>query len=115
MFRNINTVLESATQVNTIPVEQNQGYLPFDYNLLARKIIASEEFQHVLINQLNISQSDLVKLHDQEFQHLLKNQLEKMNSENLNWINVSLYWTVYWTGFRILVGYTEVLQILKKL
>lgn len=59
---------------------------------MARKIIASEEFQHVLINQLNISQSNLVKLHDQEFQYLLKNQLEKLNSENLNWINVNFYY-----------------------
>ncbi|KAE9524929.1 hypothetical protein AGLY_014979 [Aphis glycines] len=90
VFRNINTAVDSATQVHTIPVEQNQGFLAFDYNLLARKIIASEEFQHVLINQLNISQSNLVKLHDQEFQHMLKNQLEKLNSENLNWINNQL-------------------------
>lgn len=90
VFRNINTVVDSATQVHTIPVEQNQGFLAFDYNLLARKIIASEEFQHILINQLNISQSNLVKLHDQEFQHMLKNQLEKLNSENLNWINNQL-------------------------
>lgn len=59
---------------------------------MARKIIASEEFQHVLINQLNISQSNLVKLHDQEFQYLLKNKLEKLNSENLNWINVNFYY-----------------------
>ncbi|XP_022183538.1 uncharacterized protein LOC111043061 [Myzus persicae] len=90
VFRNINTVVDSATKVHTIPVEQNQEFLAFDYNLLARKIIASEEFQHVLINKLNISQSNLVKLHDQEFQYLLKNQLEKLNSENLNWINNQL-------------------------
>ncbi|XP_026818378.1 uncharacterized protein LOC113557198 isoform X1 [Rhopalosiphum maidis] len=90
VFRNINTVVDSASQIHTIPVEQNQGFLAFDYNLLARKIIASEEFQHVLINQLNISQSNLVKLHDQEFQQILKNQLEKLNSENLNWINNQL-------------------------
>jgi len=82
--------VKSDTQVHTLPVEQNQGFLAFDYNLLARKIIASEEFQHILTNQLNISQSNLVKLHDQEFQQLLQNQLEKLNSDNLNWINVSL-------------------------
>ena len=82
--------MDSATQPHTtIPAEQNGGFLAFDYNLLARKIIASEEFQHMLINQLNISQSNLVKLHNQEFQQLLKNQLEKLNSENLNWINVN--------------------------
>jgi len=84
--------VDSATKIHTIPVEQNQDFLVFDYNLLARKIIASEEFQHVLINKFNISQSNLVKLHDQEFQYLLKNQLEKLNSENLNWINVNLYY-----------------------
>lgn len=84
--------MDSATKAHTVPVEQNQEFLAFDYNLLARKIIASEEFQHVLINQLNISQSNLVKLHDQEFQYLLKTQLEKLNSENLNWINVNLYY-----------------------
>jgi len=83
--------VDSATKVHTMPIEQNQEFLAFDYNLLARKIIASEEFQHVLINKLNISQSNLVKLHDQEFQYLLKNQLEKLNSENLNWINVNFY------------------------
>jgi len=84
--------VDSATKAHNIPFEQNQEFLAFDYNLLARKIIASEEFQHVLINQLNISQSNLVKLYDQEFQYLLKNQLEKLNSENLNWINVNLFY-----------------------
>lgn len=90
VFHNINTTVDSAIQVSTIPVDQNPGF-PFDYNLLAKKIIASEEFQRVLINQLNISQSDFVQLHDQEFHKLLKSQLQKMNSENLNWINVNTF------------------------
>lgn len=90
VFRNINTAVDSATQISTIPVDQNPGLL-FDYNLLAKKIIASEEFQRALINQLNISQSDFVKLHDQEFHQLFKSQLQEMNSENLNWINVNTF------------------------
>lgn len=90
MFRNINAVADSATKANTVYVDTNSGFSPFDYNMLAKKVLASEEFQRLLINQLNISQSNLVKLHDQEFQHLFKNQLQEMNSENLNWINVNI-------------------------
>lgn len=81
----------SATQVNTFPIDQNPGILKFDYNLLAKKIIASEEFQRLLINQLNNSQSDFVKMHDQEFQHMFKNKLQELNSENLSWINVNIF------------------------
>lgn len=80
--------MDSATQINTIPVGQNPSFLPFDYNLLASKIIASEEFQHLLMNQLNISQSELIQLHNQEFQKFFGNRLQEMNSENLNWIKV---------------------------
>lgn len=80
--------MNSATQVNTIPVDQNPSFLPFDYNLLARKIIASEEFQHLLMNQLNISQSELMKIQNQEFQQFFGNQLQEMNSENFNWVKV---------------------------
>ncbi|XP_025419059.1 uncharacterized protein LOC112689519 isoform X2 [Sipha flava] len=90
VFRNINSVVNYDTQINTIPVAQSSTFLPFDYNLLARKVIASEEFQRLIINQLNISQSDLIKFQEQELQHLLKIQFEQMNSENLNWINDQL-------------------------
>lgn len=83
--------MESATQINTIPIDQNSRFIPFDYNLLAKQIIASDEFQHLLINQLNVTQSDLLKLHDQEFQKLFTYQLQDMNSENLNWINVNMF------------------------
>jgi hypothetical protein len=83
------------TQINTIPVAQSSTFLPFDYNLLARKVIASEEFQRLIINQLNISQSDLIKFQEQELQHLLKIQFEQMNSENLNWINVNIFYITY--------------------
>lgn len=90
MFHNINTVLgSSSTHVSTISMDQSSRFSPFDYNLLARKVIASEEFQRILINQLNISQTDLVKLHDQEFHHLLKHHLQEMNADSLNWINVN--------------------------
>lgn len=92
MFRNINTIVDSASQVNTIPVNEASTFLPFDYNMLARKVIASEEFQRLIINQLNISQSDLAKFQKQELQQLLKIQFEQMNSENLNWINVITFW-----------------------
>lgn len=90
-FRNINTVVDSASQVNTIPIDQTATFLPFDYNLLARKVIASDEFQRLIINQLNISQSDLLKFQEKELQQLLKIQFQQMNSENLNWINVNIF------------------------
>lgn len=90
MFHNINTVVgPSSTHVSTISVDQNSRFSLFDYNLLAKKVIASEEFQRILINQLNISHTDLVKLHDQEFHNLLKHHLQEMNSDSLNWINVN--------------------------
>lgn len=81
----------SSIHVSTIPMDQNANFLPFDYNLLASKIIASEEFQQILMNQLNISQTDLVQLHDQEFQQLLKHHLHETNSNTLNWINVNYF------------------------
>lgn len=93
MFRNINTVVDSATLINTVHINQQPNVLPFDYDLLAKKIIASEKFQHVLTNYLNISQSDLVKLQNPEFQQLFKSQLQEMNTENLNWINVNIIYT----------------------
>lgn len=83
--------MDSSTNFNNIPIDQNSRFIPFDYNLLAKKVLASEEFQRVLINQLNISQSDFIKLHDKEFQQLFRNQLEEMNSENLNLINVNIF------------------------
>lgn len=83
-------MVDSATITNTIPNNQDSRFIPFDYNELAKKVIASEEFQHLLNSQFNISQSDIVKLHDQEFQQLFTNQLQEMNSENLNWINVNM-------------------------
>lgn len=85
--------MDSATRVNTHHINQQPSVLPFDYDLLAKKIIASEEFQLVLTNYLNISQSDLVKLQNPEFQQLFKIQLQEMNSENLNWINVNIIHT----------------------
>lgn len=94
--------MDSAIQVSTIHVNQNPGF-PFDYNLLAKKIIASEEFQRVIINQLNISQSDFVKLHDQEFHQLFKSQLQEMNSENLNWINVNIFHTYNFFFYQYLI------------
>ncbi|VVC37837.1 SUN domain,Galactose-binding domain-like [Cinara cedri] len=89
-LRNFDSALGSSTHVSTIPMNQNTRFLPFDYNLLASKVIASEEFQRILMNQLNISQTDLVKLHDQEFQQLLKHHLQEMNSNSLNWLNDNL-------------------------
>jgi len=92
MFHTINTFVDSATQVNTIPVNQNPSFFPFDYNMLAKEIVASEEFHRILKNHLNVSQSDIVKLHDVEFQQLFKHQLQEMNSENLNWIHVNIFY-----------------------
>jgi len=63
--------------------------------MLAKKIVASEEFQRLLIDQLNVSQSDVIKLHDVEFQQFFKNQLQEMNSENLNWINVNIFYVYF--------------------
>lgn len=60
--------------------------------MLAKKVVASEEFQRILINQLNVSQSDVVKFNNEDFEQLFKNEFKKMNSENLNWINVSIYY-----------------------
>lgn len=93
VFHNIDTITDSAGHhVSTIAANQNSRLIPFDYDLLAKKVIASEEFQHFLINQLNISRSDLSKLHDQEFQKRLTYQLlQDINTENLNWINVSIF------------------------
>lgn len=84
--------MNSATRVNTNHINQQTSVLPFDYDLLAKKILASEEFQSVLNNHLNISQSDMIKLQDPEFQQLFKNQIQEINSENFNWINVNIFY-----------------------
>lgn len=89
VFRNINTIVDSTNKINTVYVDQNLGFSSIDYNILAKKVLASEEFQRIFLNQLNISQSNSVKLHDQEFQQLFKNQLQELNSENLKLLNVS--------------------------
>ncbi|XP_050539558.1 uncharacterized protein LOC126904516 [Daktulosphaira vitifoliae] len=88
IFNNINTVVDSATKFNS--VKQNHDYLTFDYNILARQILATEEFQRLIINQLNITKIDLIRIYDQEFQETIKNQINEMNSENLKWINDQL-------------------------
>lgn len=90
MFHNINTVVDSTSKVNSVYVNQNLGFSSIDYNMLAKKVLASEEFQRMILNQLNISQSNLGKIHDHEFQQF-KNQLQELNSENLKWMSVSLF------------------------
>lgn len=89
MFRNVNTVVGSTNKINTVYVDQNLGLSTIDYNILAKKVLASEEFQQILLNELNITQSNSVKLHDQKFQQLFKNQLQELNLENLKLMNVS--------------------------
>ncbi|XP_050422123.1 uncharacterized protein LOC126834330 [Adelges cooleyi] len=90
VFNNVNSVVNSATKANTASVIHNQAALPIDYNILAKTILESEEFQHYINKQLNITKIDLVRLYDQEFHETIKSQLQDMNSENLRWINNQL-------------------------